>query len=76
VIVEAIATRSQAGEARSTVPIFAAIEDHWQSLKPMWRELVREPCGLVKGPLAGDTGSAVPLIRRAAVRMAEWRMRC
>jgi len=43
VIVEAIETRSQAGEAGSTVPIFAAIEDHRQSLKPMWRELARAP---------------------------------
>jgi hypothetical protein len=45
VIVEATVAGSQVLETRLTAPIFAAIEDHRQSLKPMWRnKLVRAPC--------------------------------
>jgi len=59
VIVEAIVTRSQAGEAGSTVPIFAAIEDHRQSPEPMWRELVRVPCAdRLKARWPGTPGAA------------------
>jgi hypothetical protein len=58
VIVEASVTRSQAGEAGSTVPIFAAIEDHRQSLEPMWRALVRAPfAGRLKARWPGTPGA-------------------